>query len=76
MEHSRNTLGIREFFKRKNPSTPPPKNLKGKKARHLGPSHWLHEISRKRVRHHFSPGLISLAKNTLPVPCLGTFYFK
>jgi len=45
MEHSRNTLGIREFFKRKNPSTPPPKNLKGKKARHLEPSHWLHEIS-------------------------------
>jgi hypothetical protein len=58
------------FFK--NPSPP---NLKGKNARHLehmlglGPSRWLHEISLpKRVRHHFSPGLLlPLAKNTLPI---------
>jgi hypothetical protein len=34
----------------------------------LGPSHWLHEISLpKRVPHHFWPGLIPLAKNTLPI---------
>jgi hypothetical protein len=32
----------------------------------LGPSHWLHEISLpKRVHHHFWPGLVRLAKNTL-----------
>jgi hypothetical protein len=31
----------------------------------LGPSHWLHEISLpKKVRHHFWPQLIPLAKNT------------
>jgi hypothetical protein len=46
--------------------------LKGKKGRHLecmlGPSHWVHEISfLKRVCHHFWSGLISLAKNTLPI---------
>jgi hypothetical protein len=41
MEHSRNTLGIREIFLIKNPSTPTPKNLKGKKERHLGPSRCL-----------------------------------
>jgi len=34
----------------------------------LGPSHWLHEISLpKGVHHHFWPGLIPLAKNTLPI---------
>jgi len=54
------------------PSPPlPSQKSKGKKARHLfecmlGPSHWLHEISLpKRVCHHFWPGLISSAKNTL-----------
>jgi hypothetical protein len=45
---------------------------KGKKARHLdsmlGPSHLPHEIPLpKRVHHHFWPGLIALAKNTLPI---------
>jgi len=31
------------------------------------PSHWLHEISLpKRVGHHFWPGIIAFAKNTLP----------
>jgi len=59
--------------KNPHPLLPPPKkNLKGKKARHLEgmlePSHWLHEISLpKRVCHHFRPGLIPLAKNTLPI---------
>jgi hypothetical protein len=62
---------------KKSPPTPP-QNIKGKKARHLGcmlgPSHWLHEISLpKRLGHHFSPGLTSLAKNTLPIQCWGTF---
>jgi hypothetical protein len=34
----------------------------------LGPSHWLHEISLpKRVCHHFWPGLLPLANNTLPI---------
>jgi hypothetical protein len=53
--------------------TTPTQNLKGRKAlRHLecmlGPSNWLHEISLpKRVHHHFWPGLIPLAKNTLPI---------
>jgi hypothetical protein len=56
---------------KKSPPSPHP-NLKGKKARHLqfmlGPSHWLHEISlHKRVCHHFWPGLIPLAKNTLSI---------
>jgi len=37
-EHCENTLGNMEKWK-KNPSRPP--NLKGMKARHLGPSHWL-----------------------------------
>jgi hypothetical protein len=42
----------------------------------LGPSHWLHEISLpKRLGHHFWPGLTSLAKNTLPTQCWGTFDF-
>jgi len=63
-------LGTREKWKKK-PSTQhlPPPTYK-EKARHLdgmlGPSHWLHEISLpKRVRHHFWPGLVRLAKNTL-----------
>ncbi len=52
--------------------TTPTQNLKGRKARHLecmrGPSNWLHEISLpRRVHHHFWPGLIPLAKNTLPI---------
>jgi len=56
-------------------SNPTTALLKGKKARHLecllGPSHWLHEISLpKRVHHHFWPGLIPLAKNTLPISWL------
>jgi len=60
---------------------PPLQNIEGKKARHLectlGPSHWLHEISfPKRFGHHFWPRLTTLAKNTLHVPCWGTFYFK
>jgi len=29
----------------------------------------------KRLGHHFSPGLTSLAKNTLPIQCWGTFDF-
>ncbi len=65
-----NTLGTREKWKKKtfHPS-PFPQTYK-EKARHLdgmlGPSHWLHEISLpKRVHHHFWPGLIRLAKNTL-----------
>jgi hypothetical protein len=34
----------------------------------LEPSHWLHKISlRKRVHHHFWPGLIPLAKSSLPI---------
>jgi hypothetical protein len=49
-----------------------PQTLKEKNARHLecmlGPSHWLHEISLpKRVCHHFWPGLLPLANNTLPI---------
>jgi hypothetical protein len=61
------------------PPLPRPPNLKGKKARHLecmlGPSHWLHEISLpKRVRHLFWPGLIPLAKNTLPGLYLCTLF--
>ncbi len=51
------------------PNSPSPQTYK-EKARHLdgmlGPSHWLHEISLpKRVHHHFWPGLVRLAKNTL-----------
>jgi hypothetical protein len=46
----------------KNPSPPP--NLKGIKARHLGPSHWLDEIPlQKTVCHNFSSWLLPLAKN-------------
>jgi hypothetical protein len=68
-------LGTREKSEKKSfhpLATPTPQNLKGKKARHLdsmlGPSHSLHEISlRKRVHHHFGPGLIALAKITLPI---------
>jgi len=49
----------------------PPSKLKRKKPRHLecmlGPSNWLHAISLpKTVYHHFWPGLIPLAMNTLP----------
>jgi hypothetical protein len=52
----------RKNEKKKN-SRPP--NLKGIKARHLGPSHWLDEIPlRKTVCHNFSSGLMPLAKNT------------
>ncbi len=49
----------------------PSPNLKGEKKQGnlsacLGLSIWVHEISLpKRVRHHFWPGLIPLAKNTL-----------
>jgi hypothetical protein len=32
-------IGKQGKFEKKNPSRPP--NLTGKKARHLGPSHWL-----------------------------------
>jgi hypothetical protein len=51
---------------------PTPPNFKMKKASHLecmlGPPHWLHEISLpRRVCHYFWPGLIPLAKNTLPI---------
>ncbi len=64
-----NTLGTKGKWEKNPPGSPTPQNLKGKKARHecmLGPSNWLHEISlRKRVCHHFWPGLIPLAKNTL-----------
>jgi hypothetical protein len=55
------------------PPTHTQKNyLKGKKARHLecmlGHSIWMHAISLpKRVHHPFWPGLIPLAKNTLPM---------
>ncbi len=78
-EHSVNTLGSREIWK-KIPHTPPPPNIKGKKASHLecmlGPCRWLHEISLpKRLGHHFWPGLTPLAKNTLPIQCWGTFDF-
>jgi hypothetical protein len=57
---------------KKKKTFPLPQNLKGKKARYLecmlGPSHWLHEFSlSKRVCHHFWPGPIPLAKNTLPI---------
>ncbi len=50
---------------------PRPNNM-GQKVRHLecmlGPSRWLHEISLpKRVDHHFWPGLIPNAKNTVPI---------
>jgi hypothetical protein len=53
--------------KKKNSFTPPPTNLKGKKARHLecmlGPSLRLQKISLpKRVCHHFWPGLYTLCK--------------
>jgi hypothetical protein len=56
----------------------PPSNLKGKKASYLewmlGPSCCLHEISLlKRVCHHFWPGLIPLANNTLPIQKMETF---
>jgi len=59
----------------------PGKNEKGKKARHfecmLEPSHWLHELSRpKRVRHHFWPGLIPIAKNTLSTWILVLFHIN
>ncbi len=66
-EHSGNRLRTRGKWKKH-----PPQNLEGKSARHLecmlGPSHWLHEIYlQKRVPHHFWPGLIPLAKNTLHI---------
>jgi len=53
--------------------TPPflPPNLKGKKSRHFDsmprPSHSHESSLPKRVHHHFWPGLIALAKNTLPI---------
>jgi hypothetical protein len=59
--------------KKKSYPTTPTQNLKGRKARHLecllGPSDCLHEISLpKRVHHHhFWPGLIPTATNTLPI---------
>jgi hypothetical protein len=65
-EHIGNRLGTREKCENSSP------RLIRKKARHLecmlGPSHWPHEISLpKRVPHHFWPGLIPLAKNTLHI---------
>jgi len=53
---------------KKNP--PPHPNFKKKESNclecMLGPSYWLHEISLStRVPHHFWPGPIPLAKNTL-----------
>jgi len=61
--------------------TPPPQNIKGKKARHLEcmlmPSRWLQQISLpKKLGHHFGHGLTPLAKNTLPIQCWGTFDLK
>jgi len=76
-------LGNKEKWE-KNPfaQTPPPApNLKGIKAMHHGPSHWLDEIPLlQTVRHNFSPGLIPLAKNTHFIPLIwvrrGGFWAK
>jgi len=58
---------------KKNP--PPQPNFKKKESKclecMLGPSYWLHEISLPiRAPHHFWPGPIPLAKNTLPIGVL------
>ncbi len=57
-------------MKKKSFSPTPPQTYKEKKARQLecilGPFHWVHEISLpKRVRLHFWPGLVPIAKNSL-----------
>jgi hypothetical protein len=75
-EHSANTLGSPEKWK-KNPPPPTQKEKKQGLECMLGPSHWLHEISLpKRLGHHFWPGLTPLAKNTLPIQCWGAFDLK
>jgi hypothetical protein len=63
------------------PPPPPPQTYKENKIEtlwlHLGPSHWLHEISLpKRVHHHFWPGLITPCnKHPIPIEWFGTSKF-